>query len=282
MAAMASQLAVDGEPRARGGAPAANPKFLLELIIADLHWSALQIASLALLTAAAAATGSTAELHACRHLVYDDTRVMRLALRYSSEAGLPDDLGRKLDQLYIAIGEALTPMGPFVQPIALTRAMREQLPRVLPVLRKTAQHSAECLTALEGVTRAALSSDYGEDSLVIRQFLGRAVRGDLVDLDRGGVLVAPRLMQRRHSPRIKTSRPCKLITGTDEFPAELVDVSREGLGVVCKCSLALGDKVSVLIGSRMLEATIKRLSGPQLGLILTKALPMGDPLFTGG
>ena len=87
-----------GVEAARGDTAAADPKFLLELIVADLHWSALELGSLALMTAAAATRGSTVELRFCRHLVYDDTRVMRLALRYGADAGLAEDIRRKLDQ----------------------------------------------------------------------------------------------------------------------------------------------------------------------------------------
>src|SRR3569833_1138567 len=99
MAAMASRSAVGGATHARAAKPAAKPKFLLELIVADLHWTSLQIASLALLATSAAAPGSATELHAGRHLVYDDTRVMRLALRYSPEAGLPNEISRMIDLL---------------------------------------------------------------------------------------------------------------------------------------------------------------------------------------
>lgn len=179
MAAMASQLADDGESGARGVTPAANPKFLLELIIADLHWSSLQVGSLALMAAAASASGSIAELHSCRHLVYDDTRVMRLALRYGSEAGLADEIRDKLDLLYAAIGKSLKPMAAFVQPLTLSHSVRDQLPQVLPALRKVTQMAAECLTLLESVTRSALNLDYCEDSVVIRQFLARAARGQM-------------------------------------------------------------------------------------------------------
>jgi len=282
MAAMASQLADDGESGARGVTPAANPKFLLELIIADLHWSSLQVGSLALMAAAASASGSIAELHSCRHLVYDDTRVMRLALRYGSEAGLADEIRDKLDLLYAAIGESLKPMAAFVQPLTLSHSVRNQLPRVLPALRKVAQMAAECLTLLESVTRSALNLDYCEDSVVIRQFLARAARGQMSDLDRCGVLVTPRLKQRRQSPRAKVTQSCRLVSPAGEFPAEIVDVSRGGLGLVCKGPLGQGEAVAVLVGERRLEAMVTRVSGYQLGLVLKQSLHMTDPLFMGG
>jgi len=270
-----------GENDAIGAGAAVNPKFLLELIVADLHWSALQIGSLALMTAAAATRGSIIELRFCRHLVYDDTRVMRLALRYGVDAGLREDLRRKLDQLYVEIGEALKPMTSFVQSRSLTAGQRDQLPRVLPVLRKVAQAASECLGALEGVTRSSLSRDYADDSLVIRQFLDRAARGDLGDIS-NGVLVAPRLKQRRQSPRVKVSRSCRLVSAAGEFPAEMVDASREGLGLVCKAPLTQGETVTVLVDGRQLAGKVQRLAGSQVGLLLKQSLPLGDPLFTGG
>jgi hypothetical protein len=282
MAAAALHLAIDEEAGPRHATAASNPRFLLELIVADLHWSALQIGSLTLLAAAAAAPGSSAELHAGRHLVYDDTRVMRLALRYGHEAGFADDVSRKLDQLYVAIGESLTQMAAVVQPASLSPALREKLTAALPALRKLCQTAVECLVLLESVTRASLNLDYGEDSVAIRQYLGRALRGDLSDIDRRGVLYTPQIKQRRQSPRAKISVACRLACAAGEYPCEIVDVSREGLGLVCKCEIAQGDAVTVLIGGRRLEATVKRLSGFQLGLVLTTPLQIGDPLFTGG
>ena len=270
-----------GVEAARGATAAADPKFLLELIVADLHWSALELGSLALMTAAAATRGSTVELRFCRHLVYDDTRVMRLALRYGADAGLAEDIRRKLDRLYADIGEALKPITAFVQSKALTAGQRDQLQRVLPVLRRVVQTAGECLAAVEGVTRSTLARDYSDDSLVIRQFLDRAARGDLGDV-RDGVLVAPRLKQRRQSPRAKVSRPCRLVTAAGEFAAEIVDASREGLGLVCKAPLGQGDAVTVRIDGRQLAATVKRLDGSQVGLLLRQSLPIGDPLFMGG
>jgi len=282
MAASAFKIENGSDFGARGASAVANPKFLLELIVADLHWSALEIGALTLMTAAAAARGSTIELRFCRHLVYDDTRVMRLALRYGADAGLSDDVRRKLDRLYADIGEAMKPLASFVQTNSLTAGQRDQLQRVLPVLRKVAQTAGEGLAAIESVTRAALNSDYSEDSLVIRRFLERAGRGDLVDIDSTGVLVPPRLKQRRQSPRAKVSRPCRLVSSAGEFAAEIADASREGLGLVCNAPLALGETVTVRVDGRQLAATVKRLDGSQIGLLLKQSLPLGDPLFTGG
>jgi len=242
----------------------------------------LQIGSLTLMSAAASTRGSTVELRFCRHLVYDDTRVMRLALRYGGDAGLGEDIRGKLDRLYADIGEAMKPLASFVQSRSMTAGQRDQVQRVLPVLRKVAQAASDCLAGLEGVTRSALNRDYGEDSVVIRKFLERAARGDLADIDSSGVLVAPRLKQRRQSPRAKVSRSCRLVLSAGEFPAEIVDASREGLGLVCNAPLAQGDTVTVLVDGRQLAATVKRIDGSQIGLLLKQSLPLGDPLFMGG
>ena len=264
------------------GPGAANPRYLLELIVADLHWSALQVGSLVIMAGACAAPGSQVSLHTSRHLVYDDTRVMRLALRYAENAGLPPALREGLDKLYIDIGELQTKLAPFAAPATLSASQREQLGRLMVSFRKIMACAAERLGEVETFGRTALRGEYGADSATLRQFLGRAARGDLSDVNRYGVLTPPRLSQRRQSPRLGVSHPCRLLSPLGEFSAVIVDVSRSGLGLSCDAGLAVGAAVTVVIGARRLDGTVQRREGRQIGLSLKRALPIDDPLFRVG
>ena len=276
LAAVAPNLASPGEA---APAPLANGAFLFEMIVADLHWTGLQIAALSMMASACAAPGAAFSLHSCRHLAYDDTRVMQLALRYGEDAGLPLELRRKLDRLYADLSEIQKQIAPFVAAASLSATQRAQLPRIAPGLRKLALAAAEALGALEAPARGRLDGNYAEDSQTIRQFLARAARGDTGEIDRFGVLTTPRLKQRRQSPRAPVDRPCRLLTGKGEFEARLVDVSREGLGLACAAALAAGDAVAVMVGARRLEATVVRRQGEHVGLTLRRPLAFTDPLF---
>jgi hypothetical protein len=192
---------VTDEPAAGDSAPPdpSDPQFLFELIVADLHWTSIQIGALTVMAAAVAASGAEVTLYTCRHLVHDDTRVVRLALRYGEASGLPANLVTRLDRLYSDIGETQRQASTFVASLSLTAKQRDQLGRLLPRLRQNAQTAGDCLVRLEAAARS-LHPNYAADNSALQQFLARAVRGDLSDLDRA-MLSPPRLKQRRHLRR---------------------------------------------------------------------------------
>jgi hypothetical protein len=271
-----------GPPRAESKESAANGKFLFEMIVADLQWTALQAASFCIIATACAAPDCRFSLRACRHFAYDDTRVMRLALRYADEVGLPSEARTLLDRLYGDLSDLQKLMGPLIDAVTLSPSQRERLQRALPTLRNVAHAAAGALSLLEPAVRARLHPNYVDDGAAIRQYLARAARGALTDIDRLGVLTTPRLKQRRQSPRLQVNKPCRLALATAEFEAVLVDVSRKGLGLVCKAELAEKQRVVVLIAGRRLDAVVARKQGQQIGLTLTKPLAFTDPLFQAG
>lgn len=261
------------------GAPIANGEYLFEMIVADLHWSSLQIATLCMMAAACAAPGTPFSLRTCRHIVYDDARVMRLALRYSEGVGLGAEARQRLDRLYGDLAVMQKQILPFVDPPKLSPLQRDQLQRLLPPFRKIAVAAADAIGALSVASRQRLPASYAYDGVTIQQFLGRAARGDLDEIDSFGVLSTPPLRQRRHSPRVPTNFPCRLALAQGDVEATIVDVSRQGLGVVCQATLRENQEVAVLVGERRLEGVVARVQGRQIGLTLRKRLTFTDPLF---
>jgi PilZ domain len=261
----------------------ANPDFLFEMIVAELQWTSMQLAALCVMATVAAAAGSRWSLRSCRHIVHDDTGVMRLALRYSAEIGVPADLQRGLDKFYVELSDLQKRIAPLIEADTLSSVQRDQLQRLLPPMRKLAATAANELAKLEPMIRERLDVNYLEDNLTIRRFAERAAKGDTADVDRFGVVNTPRLKQRRQSPRVTVARRCRLKVAEGEFEAELVDVSREGLGVKSDAPTAERQPVLVLLdGGRRLEATVARRMGRQIGLLLTTRLSFTDPLFQGG
>lgn len=259
---------------------AKNADFLFEMIVADLQWTSIQIAAVCMMATACAPLKSPWSLRSCRHLLYDDTGVMRLALRYGAEVGLPDPLPRTLDRLYAELSEIQKRVSPLAETTALGATQREQVQRLVPQLRRVASAASLELEKIEPIARGRLDASYLEDSVAIRQFLGKAVQGDTTAVDRYGVVNTPRLKQRRHSPRVPLEKPCLIVTSVGEFDARLINVSREGLGLVAAAPLAVGQKVIVVVeGDRRLEAKVVRHTGQQVGLTLSQNLPFTDPLF---
>ena len=260
----------------------ANGKFLFEMIVADLHWICLHVATLCMMAAACVAPGAQFSLRSCRHIAYDDSRVMQLALRFGEDVGLSAEMRPKLHRFYADLAEMQKQILPFVEPQKLSSAQRDQLQRLLPSVRRIALAAADALARLDEVSRARLHSNYHEDGATIRQFLGRAAQGELGEVDRFGVLTPPRIKQRRHSPRVAVNIACRLALVQGEVEATIVDVSREGLGLTCVASLQEKQPVTLWVGDRRLEGVVARVQGRQIGLTLRRPLGFTDPLFQAG
>jgi hypothetical protein len=274
-------------PGLAGGAPAtAEPlgpdgRFLFEMLVADLNWTSVQIGMLCIMAAACAARGGRNSLRALRHVAHDDTRVVRLALRYGENAGLPGALERKLDTFYADLSVMQTQIAPLVGVVALSRAQLDKISRLLPSIRRVVLAASDALREVEPFARARLHPNYVHDSNVIREFLGRAARGELSDVDPKGVVNPPALSQRRQSPRVSVNKPCRIACDGEEFDAVLVDISRDGLGLLCRTPLAEKQAVEALVDGRRLAAVVARRNGERLGLSLTKPLTFNDPLYRG-
>jgi hypothetical protein len=71
-----------------------------------------------------------------------------------------------------------------------------------------------------------------------------------------------------------------LVLRDARLPAILLDVSRDGVGVICDCPLDDRQAVSVeLDGGRLLKAIVVRRDGDRKGLLLLKPLAIDDPLL---
>ena len=282
--AFAQSGSADGAPAGRNPPKPGKPltdhgDFLCEMIISDLNWTSLQVGMLCIMAAACAAPGSRFSLRALRHVAYDDTRVVRLALRYGANAGLDGAVERKLDKFYADLSVMQSQIAPLVGAASLSWTQLEQLSRLLPSMRKVALAASDTLREVDPVARARLHPNYLHDSQVIRDFLGRAARGDLTDVDRSGTVNTPALRQRRQAPRVSVNRPCRVAFEGREFDAVLIDISRDGLGLLCRAPLAERQAVEVVVDGRRLAAVVARRSGERLGLKLKQPLTVSDPLY---
>ena len=264
--------------RSEAAPPAAAPSrpLLFELIVADLHWTAVQIGmSLAMFANARSSAG----LRAARHLVHNDTGVMLLALRYAEAAGLEPATHQKLTNLYVHLGQARQEAAAFLRSGTLVPHQAEQLARAAPVWRSLAAAAGEAIRVLEPTTRSLLHPNYLADAGVIRKFLESVLRGDLREVERGDVVTPPQLRQRRQSPRVTLRKPCRVLFDGGEVEATLLDASREGLGLLCGAQIAANAPVVIEVDGRRLEGVVARQQGEQLGVALRKPLFVSDPLY---
>lgn len=170
--------------------------FLLEMIVCDAHWCAMDIATLAQLLAAQMRPGATGNLRSCRHLLHDDSKAMKLALRYGAEVGLGADEVTRLGELYDAVAAAQAALAPLTKFPSLTETQRLSLRNQAGVWRRLAAEASSAITQLDGAARASLNRNYIEDAETLRQYLKRAADGDARDVDPSGVIHLPELKQR--------------------------------------------------------------------------------------
>jgi hypothetical protein len=280
---LVSSLALsDGGGRPSTPALSANAKYLLETVVCDVHWTAMQIGTITMLLARARA-GESSGLQSGRHLVHDDSKTMLLALRYATQMGLGADIVAKLTNIYRRVGEAKLSLAPLTEAARLGRAQQTPLQAPCDVWRRIAGEAAATIAQLQSETGARLAPQYAVDADALRQFLDQAARGDTQPVDRTGAIATPKLQQRRQAPRLAVSIPCTLQLPTGAVSARVVDVSSRGLGVACNAPLADKQKLTVVLeDGRSLEATVVRRQGERIGLQLARSLPAADPLFLSG
>jgi hypothetical protein len=259
-----------------------NANFLLESVICDIHSLALHVGTLTMLVTACLRPGTTWNLSACRHLLHDEFKALRLALRYGEEIGIGGDATLKITNLCGDIAEAQKRMNPMLTFSAATRSQRDQLQSLSGMWRKLANELIVSLTMIEPTIRTRLKPIYIEDAAALRGFLKRATDGDTKAVDEAGSLRAPALKQRRSSPRLAVKIACTLETESLASPATVMDVSRYGLGIMASQPLALRQKVTVVLeDGRRLGARVVRAQGPRLGVELATPLAERDPLLLG-
>jgi hypothetical protein len=272
----------DGGVRPAQPAPSANANFLLETVVCDVHWTAMQIGTITMLLSRAR-SGENNRLQSGRHLVHDDSKTMLLALRYAQQIGLDADIVAKLTNIYRRVGEAKVSLALLTEAARQGRARQIPLQAPCEAWRRIAGEAAITLTQLQRETGSRLGPQYAADAAALRQLLEQAAKGDTEAVDRTGAVATPKLQQRRQAPRLNVSSPCKLLLPDGPVSARLVDVAPRGFRVACDAPLADRQKVTVVLeDGRNLEAIVVRRQGAHVGLQLARPLPATDPLFLAG
>ena len=113
---MSSAAAVCNEavPPERAEPWVVDSDYLFETLVCDVHSCAMQIGVIATMLNASQKPDLIGGLRSCRHMLHDDSKIMTLALRYGSEAGLSPGLAAKLDRLYTGVGGAKRRIAPLL------------------------------------------------------------------------------------------------------------------------------------------------------------------------
>ena len=283
-AAAQTVLAGPSPPLADEKAKRAASDYLFETVICDLHWTALQAGSIAMVVEACSKTDAGWTLRAWRRGLGDDCEVMRLALRFQDDMGLNRAIAAQIAGFYDSVSDAKASLVDLANITVLyTVPEKKALAQAAERWRSLSRRAVEVLKAVNGEMSRRLSALYAEDNRALVALLEEAARGDTRRVSAFGELTAPALRQRRRTPRISSRVSCRLILPAGQARAEIEDVSRGGLGLICSLPAREGDAAVIeLTDGRRLTAVVARRSGDHVGLNLSTALSNSDPLLMGG
>jgi PilZ domain len=266
-------------PSVGGRADLFNKKFLLEIIIYDLLWSALHVGTLAISLNACARGTAHWSLRPWRHLLHDNSKIMQLALRYGPEIGLSGKLSADASKLYAEIAAEKVRLGPLLEN-ANSFSERARGGPASATWRRLAGEMKSILAEFEREAISRLGGVLAEDADTLGQFLHEALAGDLRRIKADGEITLPVLKQMRRSPRLKADGGCTVLVGDKWIAAELRDVGLNGLGIVCRHPLRENQSITVLLDDgRELAAKVANRNGDRVGLLLEAKLHRDDPLF---
>ncbi len=259
--------------------PAAQ--LLLETTVCDLHLTALHIGILTTLLSASTQSGREPRLRPWRHLIFQDSEAMLLALKYCQETELPGSIGLEMVRFYKKLPAAKAKLEPLTTERGdRSAAWRGECESAAREWRQLATEAQALLKTLRTLTQRRLESSFVTDNQTLILFLGEAISGQVQRISPHGEITPLALLQRRTAPRMRTGGACRVIIGNAAFSAEFLDVSRGGVGLRCKAPAEIGQTLDVeLSGNRRIGATVVRKDAGGLGLKFDVPLHVDDPLL---
>jgi len=113
------------------------------------------------------------------------------------------------------------------------------------------------------------------------EFLDETADGRATQVALSGEICLPPLNQNRRTPRVRAQGCCQVFVDGATFAAELVDASREGLGLRSPNPPDAGRRMVVeLPDGRRLAGAVVRSDGGRIGARLEKRLAVTDPLLS--
>lgn len=258
-----------------------NKEFLLETIVYDLLWSDFHVGTFATLLSACARTNADWTLRPWRHLLYDNSKIMQLALRYGPEIGLTEEVCANTSKLYHDIAAEKLRLAPLVETsTSYSSAERREVIAASIAWRRLAQAAKSILVAFEAAAIRRLGDLLVEDARTLFKFLDEAGAGSDERVGPSGEISLPVLKQMRHEPRMKIEGRCTVIVADKSIAASLKDVSACGLGMICDQPLPDKQSITVVLeDGRRLKGTVASRRDDHVGLLLDSRLNRNDPLF---
>ena len=272
-------------PRQQGGDASRvrefNNQIMLESLVCDVHWTCFQAATICYLIHASLSKGHDLRLGAWRHLLYDNTKISQLGLRYCNEMELPASAQKALAAFLDAQSKALGAAGKAISGEQVhANLTRSQLSPLRSLWIDAAQHALRALQQMGSETHSRISKEYNDNVRVLSGFLKEAITGQSDRMNQWGEITLPTLAQRRLEPRAMSGQLCQILSSEGPLRAQLVNASRHGLGISSEKVFQTGQHLTIeLADGRQLEGIVVRSHGRSFGLRLDKALATSDLLL---
>lgn len=258
-----------------------NKEFLHATIVYDLLWSAFQVGTLATLLNACAKIDAEWTLRSWRHLLFDNNKIMQLALRYGPDIGLSEATSADISRFYQDVAAEKRRLAPLANTATrYSPAERRQIAVVATAWRRLALEAKSILPVFEADTVRQLDGLLVEDMHALLHFLDEAGAGGHKRVRPSGEISLPDMRQMRREPRMPLDGRCTVIVGDDTVAASLNDVSTSGMGIVCTQPMTEKQPITIVLeDGRRLDGTVARRHGDRVALLFATRLSHADPLF---
>lgn len=255
--------------------------FLRATVVYDLLWSVFHVATIATLLNACAKTDAEWTLRSWRHLLFDNNKIMQLALRYGAEIGLSEAITADTSRFYQAVAEEKRRLAPLANTSAsYSAAARRQIAAASAVWSQLARQAKSILSAFEADTMRQMGELLIEDARMLLQFLDEAGRGSYRRVSAFGEISLPVMNQIRREPRLPIDGQCTVMIEDKAVAAALNDISTYGMSIICDQAVTEKQPITVVLeDGRRLTGTVARRHGDRVALLFDTRLSHSDPLF---
>lgn len=271
--------AVDPKPVA--AVPDGQRQLLLESVVTDLHFSALQIGLISILLTKCARGSGNWTMYSWRNVCQGDAPSMLLGLRYVEQIAIRQSTAKLIGKLY-SDRDKLAGASRNLLSIrqSYDAGQRAAIGHLSVGWCALSADAMRALAALAGDTTGRLAPHYAGNDGAIDGLLKEAISRNTSRVSETGSIELPALTQRRRRPRIEVSKPCTILVSGSKYPATLLDVSRSGAGIACQRRLAENQPLMLILDdAHRIEAKVAWKREERYGIAFAQLLPWFSEFF---
>jgi PilZ domain len=258
---------------------------LLESLVCELHWAALQIGGITSILNSAHENELTSIPNSCRNHFPVEPQLIFAALNSWVDFRLPNALRARVERLYKELAGAKQCTEPHigVAPSGRTTSIALQtIAQLTAIWRALSADACEAVNCMEPEVRWRVGGLYSENSLMLNRFLKDAIQGKHSCVDVFGEVVMPVLPQRRRAQRFALQQSCKIAVRGKIVQGFANDISMYGMGLSSDVAVVLREQIAIEIQTgRRFKGVVAWSNNGKVGVQFDTALARTDPLIFG-